>query len=81
MFFKLPSFFELILPLSLYIGILLSFGRLYADSEMVVLRACGMSPGRLATLLMPVTLVISLVVSRHVTPAGTGRLSAGSTIA
>jgi len=76
MFFKLPSFFELILPLSLYIGILLSFGRLYADSEMVVLRACGMSPGRLATLLMPVTLVISLLVaamSLQLAPAGSAR--------
>jgi len=32
MLFKLPSFFELILPLSLFIGILLSLGRLYAES-------------------------------------------------
>lgn len=46
MLFKLPGFLEMILPLGLFIGILLSFGRLYADSEMVVLKACGVGPGR-----------------------------------
>ena len=30
MLFKLPGFFEMILPLGLFIGILLSLGRLYA---------------------------------------------------
>ena len=41
MLYKLPAFFELILPLGFYVGLLLSFGRLYADSEMVVFRASG----------------------------------------
>ena len=36
MLYKLPAFFELILPLGFYIGVLYSFGRLYADSEMVI---------------------------------------------
>jgi len=44
---KLPSFLELILPLGLFIGVLLALGRLYLDSEMVVLRACGISQRRL----------------------------------
>ena len=43
MLYKLPAFFELILPLGFYIGLLLSFGRLYADSEMVIFRASGTS--------------------------------------
>ena len=43
MIYKLPAFFELILPLGFYIGVLLSFGRLYADSEMVIFRASGTS--------------------------------------
>ena len=34
--------------LGLFIGTLLSLGRLYAESEMVVLRACGVGPGKLA---------------------------------
>ena len=40
-------FFELILPLRFYIGVLLSFGRLYADSEMVIFRASGTSQWQL----------------------------------
>lgn len=32
---------DLILPLSLFLGILVAFGRLYSDSEMVAMHACG----------------------------------------
>ncbi|OCG07986.1 LPS export ABC transporter permease LptF [Gilliamella sp. wkB178] len=32
---------DLILPLSLFLGILVTFGRLYTDSEMVAMYACG----------------------------------------
>lgn len=76
MLYKLPSFFELILPLSLFIGILLSLGRLYADSEMVVLRACGVSPLRIAKYLTPVALATTLVVaamSLELAPEGSAR--------
>lgn len=37
----LSSMFDLILPLSLFLGVLVTFGRLYADSEMVAMYACG----------------------------------------
>lgn len=76
MLYKLPSFFELILPLSVFIGILLSLGRLYAESEMVVLRACGLSPLRLAALLSPMVLLITVLVaamSLQLAPAGSAR--------
>ena len=76
MLYRLPSFFELILPLSLFIGILLAFGRLYADSEMVVLRACGISPAKLASLaLIPALFIASLValLSLQVAPDGSAR--------
>ncbi len=33
-----------ILPLSFFIGVMLAFGRLYKDSEMVVFTACGVRP-------------------------------------
>lgn len=36
-----------LVPLGLYLGLLLSFGRLYADSEMAALGACGVGPARL----------------------------------
>lgn len=76
MLYKLPSFFELILPLSLFIGILLSLGRLYADSEMVVLRACGVSPFRIAKYLTPValgTMLAVAVMALQLAPEGSAR--------
>ena len=48
MLLRLPSFFELILPLSIFIGTLLSLGRFYTQNEMVVLKACGLTSRRIA---------------------------------
>ncbi|MFT7321783.1 LptF/LptG family permease, partial [Congregibacter sp.] len=48
MFYRLPGFLELLLPLGLFIGILMSYGRLYVESEMVILSACGVGPAQLA---------------------------------
>ncbi len=79
MFYRLPGFLELILPLGLFIGILMAYGRLYVESEMVVLSACGVSPSRLAGYtLVPALLVMVLVaaLSLLVTPMGAARSSA-----
>ena len=64
MLYKLPAFFELILPLGFYIGVLLSFGRLYADSEMVILRASGTSQIQLLKRISPAVMLVT--VSRSV---------------
>ena len=40
---KVPDLAGMMLPLSLFLGILLAYGRIYADSEMTVLHACGVS--------------------------------------
>lgn len=62
MLYRMPGFLQLILPLGLFLGILLSFGRLYLDSEITVLRATGMSQQRLfGYSLIPATLVALLV--------------------
>ncbi|SCX97431.1 LPS export ABC transporter permease LptF [Basfia succiniciproducens] len=37
----MPAMAQLMLPLCLFIAILLTFGRLYAESEISVMRACG----------------------------------------
>ncbi|MFC6671593.1 LPS export ABC transporter permease LptF [Marinobacterium aestuariivivens] len=60
--FRLPGFLELILPLGLFLGILLSFGRLYLESEMVVLRACGVSHRRLVLYALGPALFVALLV-------------------
>ena len=60
--FRLPGFLQLILPLGLFLGILLAYGRLYLESEMTVLSATGMSQQRLVVYtLFPATLVALLV--------------------
>jgi lipopolysaccharide export system permease protein len=60
--FRLPGFLQLILPLGLFLGILLAYGRLYLDSEMTVLSATGMSQQRLFRMtLFPATLVALVV--------------------
>jgi len=50
---------DVLIPLSLYLGLLLTLGRWYRDSEMVVLAACGIG---LTQLLRPV-LVLALIFS------------------
>ena len=71
--FRLPSFLELIIPLGFFIGILLAYGRLYVDSEMTVLSACGMSERRLVGYTMlTATFVAALVAvfSLYISPKG-----------
>ncbi len=79
MVYRLPGFLELIMPLGLFIGILMAYGRLYVESEMVVLSACGVSPSRLAAYTMVPALVVLLVVgcfSLWITPLGAKRSQA-----
>lgn len=77
MVFRLPGFLELVLPLGLFIAILLSYGRLYVESEMTVMSACGMSTRRLAVYtLIPSVLVAILVgwITMYAGPAGVGKV-------
>lgn len=61
--FRLPGFMQLILPLGLFLGILLSYGRLYLESEMTVLAATGMSQQRLLWMTLAPATVVFLVVA------------------
>ncbi len=42
---KVPPALNVVLPLSILLASLLTFGRLYQDQEMVVLQSCGVSSG------------------------------------
>lgn len=61
---RIVRFLPLLLPLSLFLGLLLAIGRLYADSEMAVLSGVGLGPQRLwrpiAALVLPVVVVIAV---------------------
>lgn len=71
--YRVPDFLQLILPLALLLGILLAYGRMYAESEMTVLIACGMSDGRLLQLTLRVAAVVMLanaLLTLYLTPQG-----------
>ncbi|ARU57616.1 MAG: LPS export ABC transporter permease LptF [Pseudomonadales bacterium] len=71
--YRLPGFLELILPLGLFIGILLAYGRMYLESEMTVLYACGYSQRKLVVHTLTTSLIVAAVVgllSLYVTPWG-----------
>jgi|TARA_Y100000310_G_scaffold344338_1_gene456540 lipopolysaccharide export system permease protein len=60
---RLPDLLEIILPVSFFLGIMLGYGRLYLDSEMVVLEACGMSPQRLIWTTLSFSLFVAVAVA------------------
>jgi lipopolysaccharide export system permease protein len=47
MLLEMPNLMGLLLPLGFYVALLLAYGRLYAESEMTVLRASGYGPNQL----------------------------------
>lgn len=56
-----PVLAALILPLSLFLGILLAHGRLYVDSEMTVFHACGISEWYITRVMLVLSLILALV--------------------
>jgi len=76
--YRLPGFLELVIPLGFFVGILLAYGRLYIESEMTVLHACGFSERQLLRYTMvPALLVAAFVaaMSLYLTPTGIERTS------
>ena len=63
MAFRIPGFLQMILPLGLFLGILLAYGRLYMDSEMTVLSATGLSQQRLTAFTFAPALLVALLVA------------------
>jgi len=60
--FEIPYLLALLLPLGLYLGIFLAYGRLYADSEMSILHMYGFGTRRIMRLSGLIALIVSLVV-------------------
>jgi lipopolysaccharide export system permease protein len=58
MAFIMPAFLELTFPMAVLLGVLLGFGRMSGDREMIAARACGISLYRIA---VPVMMVAALV--------------------
>jgi len=57
-------FFTLVLPLALFLGLLMSIGRMYAENEMAVLASVGLGPQQLwrpiVLIAVPVLVVVGL---------------------
>lgn len=58
----IPSLLALLLPLGLYLGIVLAYGRLYADNEMRAMQTAGFSTRKLVWITSCFALVVSGVV-------------------
>lgn len=61
--YRMPGFLQIILPFGFYIAVLLAYGRLYMESEMVVLFACGVSQRQLLLVTLVPALIIALLVA------------------
>ena len=71
---KIPDLAGMILPLSFFLGILLAYGRIYADNEMTILHACGVSEWyvvRVTLILALVTTVITGIFTLYLSPMAT----------
>ena len=71
--YRMPGILELTLPLAFFVAVLLSFGRMYIDNEMSVLKACGISENKLLgyTLIIAAFLAVTVGwLSLSVSPSG-----------
>ncbi|MCP0914103.1 MULTISPECIES: LPS export ABC transporter permease LptF [Legionella] len=62
MMLELPNLMGLLLPLGFYVALLVAYGRLYAESEMTVLQACGYGPNQLLKHSLIMATVVAVLV-------------------
>lgn len=77
--YRIPGFLELTLPLAFFLAVLLTFGRLYVENEMSVLKACGFSERKLLAYTLIVATFLALIVgslSLYYTPTGVKKAEA-----
>jgi lipopolysaccharide export system permease protein len=66
----IPEMAQLILPLSLFLGLLMTLGKLYTESEITVMHACGLSKAVLVKAAMILALFTGAVAAVNVMWAG-----------
>ncbi len=60
--YRMPDFLQMILPLGLFLGVLLCYGRLYTDNEMTVMQSSGLGPRHLLQMTAVPMLCMAVVV-------------------
>jgi lipopolysaccharide export system permease protein len=54
---------EVLIPISLYLSVVMAFGRLYSDSEMAAMYATGLSPTRVTGAVLAISLTAAIAVA------------------
>lgn len=75
-----PGFLEIALPMSVLLGVILAFGRLSSDSELIVIRACGISIDKLTKpliLFATLAFLLTLLMSVYIRPWANHKLGEG----
>jgi lipopolysaccharide export system permease protein len=56
-----PALASLVLPISAFLGIMLAHGRFYVDSEMTVMRACGISEWYVTRIMLALSVLLMII--------------------
>ena len=59
MFYLIPECLQLLLPLSLMVGVIITFARMGAEKELMILKASGIRPTRLVYPILILTFILS----------------------
>ncbi|MBI3441401.1 MAG: LptF/LptG family permease [Proteobacteria bacterium] len=76
-FFTLPKFLEIIIPLSLAVAVFFAYNKLIMDNELIVLRACGVDQyalARAAIILAVCTSLFVTLLSTWISPKCAGQI-------
>ena len=57
------EYLTILVPVSLFLSVMLAFGRLYKDSEMAAIMACGIGPARLYRPLMLIAILAAVLLA------------------
>jgi len=60
---KVTIALEVLLPIALYLSVVMGLGRLYSDSEMTAMAACGYGTGRVVWTIFRLSLIVAAVVA------------------
>jgi lipopolysaccharide export system permease protein len=63
LFLRTLTSLSVMIPFSLFVSVLLAFGRLYKDSEMTAMAACGIGPARVLSTVTLIALLCSVLVT------------------
>lgn len=57
------SYFIVVIPVALFLAVMLALGRLYRDSEMTTLAACGIGPGQIYRPIMTIAVLLAVILA------------------